>query len=230
MSTLIPKGKRFYRFTNPLPCKYLRPPYYSVVNGQGAAQSSRGSRFAMPLVPTVYLATSLATCLAERIFYFQSEFLATLDVAHSIGTGTVPAITEIETLIWEVTFKVDFQVEELTSDTASSYGVYPALLLNPSQDYKHLQHRRVHIQSNFKGDGILAPSARCQKHGKILVLYNDVSTHVQDLQQQPHAIRLINEAGKPLLANALGTEVPSYTEAQIRKLPKGLWKTMSINR
>jgi len=50
-----------------------------VVNAMGARKSHAGARYNYGGVLTVYLADSVQTCLAEKMFYFQREIVRRLD-------------------------------------------------------------------------------------------------------------------------------------------------------
>ena len=62
--------------------------------------------------------------------------------------------------LWEIRLKKAIPaVCHLTQASASAVGVFPSLMLNPSQDYEHLKDRRAFLESNGY-NGIQAPSSR----------------------------------------------------------------------
>src|SRR5262249_49096667 len=117
------------------------------VNGQGAVNSAVGARYNYPGVESVYVTEDVPTCLAEKMFYFQREVLTQLDKLHLFG-GTPPAL-EQRYCLWEIFFRHEVvDIFDLSAGTASAMNVFPSLMLNPSQDYEHLKHRRAQIQSS----------------------------------------------------------------------------------
>lgn len=123
-----------------------------VVNGMGARNSHAGARYNYGGVLTVYLADSIPTCFAEKMFYFQREVIRRLDALHLPLSPGVPAFSGTFTL-WEIRLKKAIpDVCHLTQTSASAVGVFPPLTVNPSQDYEHLKERRAFLESNgYKG-------------------------------------------------------------------------------
>ena len=129
-------------------------------------------------VLTVYLADTVETCLAEKMFYFHRETVRRLDALHLPFSPGVPLFSATFTL-WEIRLKKAIPaVCHLTQASASAVGVFPSLMLNPSQDYEHLKDRRAFIESNGY-NGIKAPSSRSVTGGEIVVLFDDQSKNVE---------------------------------------------------
>ena len=96
----------------------------------------------------MYLADSIRTCFAEKMFYFQREIVRRLDALHQPLSPGVPAFSGAFTL-WDIRLKKPVaDVCHLTQASASAVGVFPSLMLNPSQDYEHLKDRRAFIENN----------------------------------------------------------------------------------
>ena len=162
LTTTVGAGRPYYRITR----RALRPGRPTdpkkVASGEGAIISRSGSRYNYPGVRTVYLAEDPATCFAEKMFYFQREVIAALDISHL--SGCFPAFQE-SLVLWEILFrKVIPNVFDLSLANASAMNVYPSLMLNPSRDYEHLKDRRAAIQSNGY-QGLRAPSSRVRGSG-----------------------------------------------------------------
>src|SRR2546423_4202639 len=75
-----------------------------VVNGMGARKSHAGARYNYGGALTVYLADSVRTCLAEKMFYFQREVVRRLDALHQPLSPSVPAFAGTFTL-WDIRLK-----------------------------------------------------------------------------------------------------------------------------
>jgi len=235
MRTSVDPGVAYYRFSSSL--SYLgSPPHHDIVNGEGGVQNSDGSRYAYPNVKTVYLADSVDTCLAERLFYFQRQVAAEMDVASMLGK--VRAKTEISIYLWRIEFKNKIpNLADFTGTNASSYGVVPALMHNPSQDYKHLQHCRAEVQRN-KHDGLRAPSSRSRRGGEMYVLFSDQSSNVAKASYYEFRLRLIDGSGAPY--QQFGNQVLDFNRAESKcttrgKLPRELssyksWSIVEFNR
>jgi hypothetical protein len=148
-----------------------------VVNGMGARKSHAGARYNYGGVLTVYLADSVETCFAEKMFYFQRAVVRQLDALHLPLSPGVPAFSGTFTL-WEIRRKKAIpDVCHLTQANASAVGAFPSLMVNPSQDYEHLKERRAFLESNgYKG--IRPPSSRSTAGGEIVVLFDDQSKNV----------------------------------------------------
>jgi hypothetical protein len=82
LAITIPASSPLYRITaisfhTPNPVHHKK-----VVNGMGARKSHNGARYNFGGVITVYLADTVETCLAEKMFYFHRETVRRLDALH----------------------------------------------------------------------------------------------------------------------------------------------------
>jgi len=133
LAVSIPADLPFYRITAVSFHTANVAHHRKVVNGMGARKSHAGARYNYGGVLTVYLADSIPTCLAEKMFYFQREVIRRLDVLHLPFSPGVPAFSGIFTL-WEIRLKKAIpNVCRLTQTSASAVGVFPSLLVNPSR-------------------------------------------------------------------------------------------------
>jgi hypothetical protein len=137
--------------------------------------------------------------------------------------------------LWEIRLKnVIPDVCHLTQAGASAVGVFPSLMLNPSQDYEHLKDRRAFIESNGY-NGIKAPSSRSVTSGELVVLFDDQSKNV-DLIPYTVEFRLVTRAPVMPFSNHL-TQVLDFTRGEVQfvgGMPSGLagyagWTTVSFN-
>lgn len=143
---------------------------------------------------TVYLTEDAVTSLAETMFYFHREVLTALDAHHILGV--FPSF-EKKYALWEITFKQDVDdLADLAVANASAFGVFPALMLNPSQDYHHLRAARGRIQANGY-NGLVAPATRVMGNGNMVVAFSDQSKNVATIQAHPVDFRLIWPGGPP---------------------------------
>jgi hypothetical protein len=134
----VQAGVPLYRITAVSYHTPNRVHHKKVVNGMGAKNSYAGGRYNHGGVVTVYLADSVETCFAEKMFYFQREVVRRLDTLHLPLSPGLPAFSATFTL-WEVRLKKAIpDVCHLTQANASAVGVFPSLMVNPSQDYDHL--------------------------------------------------------------------------------------------
>ncbi len=195
-----------YRTPNPIHHK-------KVVNGMGAKNSYAGGRYNHGGVVTVYLADSIETCFAEKMFYFQREVVRRLDALHLPLSPGLPTFLGTFTL-WEIRLKKAVSdVCHLTQASASAVGVFPSLMVNPSQDYDHLKDRRMFIQSNgYKG--IRRTSSRSAAGGEIIVLFDDQSKNV-DLAPYTVEFRLVTHPPVAPFGNHL-TELLDFTAGEVR--------------
>jgi hypothetical protein len=164
------------------------------VNGQGARRSLHGARYNYPGVVSVYLAEDVETCLAEKAFYFQREYLQKLDDTH-LQPSPLPPRPTTDAVLWSIEFSSPVpDIAQLDEATASSFGVFPCMMTNPSQDYRHLKQQRAALENQFY-KGLLAPSSRSTNGGRMFVLFDDQSTNVASIQ--PHAVefRLTTTSG-----------------------------------
>jgi hypothetical protein len=230
----VPAGISFYRITavsfhTPNPVHHKK-----VVNGMGARKSFAGARYNYGGVLTVYLADSVQTCFAEKMFYFQREIVRRLDALHQPLSPGVPAFRDTF-MLWDIRLKKAIpNVCHLTQASASAVGVFPSLMVNPSQDYDHLKDRRAFIESNGY-NGIRAPSSRSVSSGEIIVLFDDQSKNV-DLDPNPVEFRLVTRAPVAPFGNHL-TEFLAFTVGEVRfvgGVPPGIagytnWTPLTFN-
>jgi hypothetical protein len=210
----IPPGVPFYRITAVSFHTPSAAHHKKVVNGMGARKSHVGGRYNCGGVLTVYLADSLPTCFAEKLFYFHRQIVRQLDGLHLPTSPGVPSFVGSFTL-WEIRLKHALaDVCHLAQASASTVGVFPFLMVNPSQDYEHLKERRAFIESNGY-NGIRAPSSRSTAGGEIIVLFDDQSKNV-DLDPYTVEFRL---ATPPPAAAPFGnhlTELLDFTSGEVR--------------
>jgi hypothetical protein len=162
LAITIPAGTPSYRITDVSFRTARTSLHKNVVNGQGARKSRQGARSNYPGVTTVYLAEDIAACFAERMFYFHREVLTAMDRFHQ--TGVLPPFVQTFVL-WEILFKTALpDVFELNVVNAPAMQVFPALIVNPSQDYNHLKDARAAIEHHGY-NGLRAPSSRSRAGG-----------------------------------------------------------------
>jgi hypothetical protein len=179
----------------------------------GARKSHAGGRYNYGTGLTVYLADSVETCLAEKMFYFQQKIVHKLDALHQPNPPTFPSFSGTFTL-WDIRLKKAVpNVCCLTQASASAVGVFPSLMLNPSQDYEHLKDRRAFIESNGY-NGIRAPSSRSTSGGEIIALFDDQSRNVQ-LAPYTVEFRLVTRAPATPFGNHM-TELLDFTAGEVR--------------
>jgi hypothetical protein len=234
LAITIPAGSVYYRIT-PISFHTPNPVHHrKVVNGMGARKSHSGARYNYGGALSVYLAETVETCLAEKMFYFHRETLRRLDALHLPLSPGVPLFSGIFTL-WEIRLKNAIPaVCQLSQASASAVVVFPSLMLNPSQDYEHLKDRRAFIESNGY-NGIKAPSSRSVTAGEIVVLFDDQSKNV-DLNPYRVEFRLVTPAPVSPFSNHL-TQMLDFTEGEVRFPgggPTGLagfttWTRVSFN-
>ena len=104
LAITIPASSPLYRITaisfhTPNPVHHKK-----VVNGMGARKSHNGARYNYGGVLTVYLAETVETCLAEKMFYFHRETVRRLDALHLPLSPGVPLFSAMFTL-WEIRLK-----------------------------------------------------------------------------------------------------------------------------
>ena len=212
----ISAGVPYYRVTSKGHWTKAAAGHKKVVDGQGALKNSAGARYNFPGAVTVYLAETIETCLAEKMFYFHREVLRSLDTVHR-GVP-VPAFAQ-QFALWEVIFKKDIPaVCDLTIARAPAYfGVFSALMTNPSQDYDHLKQRRADIQA-LGYSGIRAPSSRSTLGGNMVVLFSDQSKNVQSITPFALECRLMTPppGSVPFVSHA--TDMLDYSSGEARIL------------
>jgi hypothetical protein len=175
--------------------------------------SRTGARYNYPGVRTVYLTQDLKTCLAEKMFYFQREVIRALDLSHILGV--IPPFRQTFVL-WEVVLKSAVtNVADLTSlSKTTSFGIFPSLPPNPSQDYDHLKDRRAYIQS-LGYNGILVGSSRDTSGGNLVVLFDDQSSNLLSITPHDIEFRLI-ESGSlsiPFITHAM--QILDFTAGEV---------------
>ena len=155
----------------------------------------------------------MLTCFTEKMFYFQREVVRRLDALHLPLSPGVPAFSDTFTL-WEILLKKPVSdVCHLTPARASAVGVFPSLMLNPSQDYEHLKERRTFIESN-RYKGLRAPSSRSTTGGEMIVLFDDQSKNVE-LKPYTVEFRLVTVPPVAPFGNHM-TELLDFTAGEVR--------------
>jgi hypothetical protein len=177
-TTTLPTGHAYFRITSPVFYTPNPADHAKVVNGQGSVRNPQGARYSPPNALSVFLAVDPETCFVEKLFYFQRDVLREIDLSHFTGLPVPPFNKDI--ILWEVNFSKSIPdvVDLFKAGTPSFFGIYPSLMHNPSQDYKHLSDRRAQILAQGY-NGLIAPWARSTRGGKILVLFQDQSTNIQ---------------------------------------------------
>jgi hypothetical protein len=219
LAVTFPAGVPLYRIT---PVSFRTPNtanHRKGVNGMGARKSHAGARYNHGGVLTVYLADSVDTCLAEKMFYFHREVVRRLDALHLPLSPGVPAFATAFTL-WELRLKKAVpDVCHLTPASASAVGVFPALMVNPSQDYEHLKERRAFIESNGY-NGMRAPSSRSTMGGEMIVLFDDQSKNV-DLDPYTVEFRLVTPPPVSVPFGNHLTQLLDFTAGEVRFVGAG---------
>jgi hypothetical protein len=190
-----------------------------VVNGEGALRSRHGARYNYPGVRTVYLAEEVLTCFAEKMFYFHREVLAGLDSLH---LAPVPVISPFlqRFVLWDVVLRSPVaNAFDLSVANAPAASVFPCLLLNPSQDYRHLKDRRAAIQAAGY-HGLRAPSTRVAGSGTMVVLFDDQGKNVRAIAPYEVEFRLLTPGPPPTVPFASrATDLLDYLAGEVRVLP-----------
>ncbi len=212
----VPSGVSYYRITSLAFRTTSSKHHAKVVNGQGAVGSRHGARYNYPGARTVYLADTPETCFAERMFYFHREVLTGIDSLHLATVPIVPPFQQ-RFVLWDVTFRTPVaNVFDLSVANAPAAGVFPCLLLNPSQDYHHLKDRRAAIQAAGY-NGLRAPSTRVVGGGTTTVLFDDQSKNVGRITPYEVAFRLITPARHPTIAFAShATDLLDYLAGEVQ--------------
>jgi hypothetical protein len=164
----------------------------------------------------VYLTEDLASCLAEKMFYFQREVLTALDNLHLPFSPGIPPFTK-KFVLWDVELRNPvLNVFDLSTANAPAAGVFPCLLLNPSQDYPHLKDRRADIEtSGYRG--LRAPSTRVVATGNMVVLFDDQSKNLNSITPYEIEFRLIQPSRPPTVTFARhATEPLDYLAGEVR--------------
>jgi hypothetical protein len=238
LGVTIPTGVSFFRITSRVFRTASARHHRKVMNGEGAVRSRHGARYNYPGVRTVYLAEDPLACFAEKMFYFHREVLTGLDSLHLTTAPVVPPFLQTFVL-WDVALRNPVaNVLDLTVANAPAAGVFPCLLLNPSQDYWHLKERRADIQaSGYRG--LRAPSTRATPRGNMVVLFDDQSANVASITPYDVEFRLLTPTSTPFTSHA--TDQLDYLVGEVRVLPPGpaplspmlsgyaAWSTVSFN-
>jgi RES domain-containing protein len=213
LAITIPAGTPFFRITD-VSFRTARTSLHKhVVNGQGARKSRHGARYNHPGATTVYLAENLEVCFAERMFYFHREVLAAMDHFHL--TGVLPPFVQTFVL-WEIVFKTAVpDVFDLSLANAPAMQVFPALIVNPSQDYSHLKDARAAIEHNGYS-GLRAPSSRVKGAGNMVVLFNDQSRNVQSITPYTVEFRLVTAGSPAVPFTNHATEILDFTAGEVK--------------
>lgn len=237
LTTTASAGQPFYRITAQSFHTANAALHSKVVNGQGAVKSLNGARYNHPGACTVYLAEDLPTCLAEKMFYFHREILTGIDAAHV--TGIFPAFQQTF-ILWKVVLQVPVpDVFDLDLTNAAAMGVFPCMMLNPSQDYHHLKARRAAIE-NAGYAGLRAPSARVATAGNMFALFHDQSHNLQSITPYDVEFRLVATAHPPLAFANHAIQRLDYGSGEVRisphptsAMPQGAafqnWTRMNFN-
>lgn len=216
LGVTVPSGVNYYRITS-LAFRTVSSRHHAkVVNGEGAVRSRHGARYNYPGARAVYLTDAPLTCFAERMFYFHREVLSGIDSLHLAAVSVVPPFQQ-RFVLWDVTFRGPVaNVFDLSVANAPAAGVFPCLLLNPSQDYRLLKDRRAAIQTAGY-NGLRAPSTRDVGGGAMTVLFDDQSRNVMRITPYEVEFRLITPARRPTVAFAShATDQLDYLAGEVR--------------
>jgi hypothetical protein len=213
----IPAGASYFRITS-LAFRTVNTRHYTkVVNGEGAVQSRHGARYNHPGVRSVYLTENPITCFSEKMFYFHREVLTGLDSQHLVRIPVIPPFLQ-RFVLWHVILKKSIaNIFDLSITNASAAGVFPCLLLNPSQDYAHLKDRRAAIQ-HAGYLGLRAPSTRVTGIGNMVVLFGDQSKNVRAIDPYEVEFRLITQGPPSAQFANHATDLLDYLAGEVRVL------------
>jgi hypothetical protein len=214
----VAAGVSYYRITSLAFRTASARHHPKVVNGEGAVRSRHGARYNYPGARSVYLAADPATCLAEKMFYFQREVLTALDGLHLPHSPGIPPFAQ-RFVLWDVVLRSPVpNVFDLSIANSPAAGVFPCLVLNPSQDYHHLKDRRADIQAaGYRG--LRAPSARVVGGGNMVVLFDDQSKNLQSITPYEVEFRLITPGPSPRTPFASHvTDLLDYLAGEVRVL------------
>jgi hypothetical protein len=153
------------------------------------------------------------------MFYFHREVLTGLDSLHLAPVPIVPPFLQ-RFVLWDIVLKNPVaNVFNLSVANAPAAGVFPCLLLNPSQDYRHLKERRAAIQAAGYRD-LRAPSTRVIGTGSTVVLFDDQRRNVQATTPYEVEFRLIAPGHSPTVPFASHvTDQLDYLAGEIRIIP-----------
>jgi hypothetical protein len=121
-------------------------------------------------------------------------------------------------VLWDVTFKKPVaNVCDLSVTNSPAAGVFPCLLLNPSQDYRHLKDQRADIEATIpRYNGLRAPSTRDVGGGNMTVLFDDQSKNVATITPYDVEVRLITPSRVPFFSHT--TDQLDYLAGEVRVL------------
>jgi hypothetical protein len=164
----------------------------------------------------VYLTENPPTCLAEKMFYFQREVLTALDGLHLPHSQGIPPFSQ-QFVLWCVVLRNPItNVFDLSIANAPAAGASPCLVLNPSQDYHHLNDRRADIQAAGY-QGIRAPSTRVVGGGNMVALFDDQSKNLHSITPYEVEFRLITPGPPPRVPFAShATDLLDYLAGEVR--------------
>jgi hypothetical protein len=95
----------------------------------------------------------------------------------------------------------------------SYFNIFPSLMVNPSQGYKHLKQRRADIESNgYKG--LRTPSCRVRRDGNLIILFDDPSSHVHSIIPSEVEFRLLTVHGAPFINHV--QDLLDFTAGEVR--------------
>jgi hypothetical protein len=219
LGVTVAAGVSYYRITSLAFRTASARHHPKVVNGEGAVRSRHGARYNYPGARTVYFAEDPLTGFAEKLFYFHREVLTALDNLHLAAVPVIPPFLQ-RFVLWDVVLRSPvLNVLDLTVANAPAAGVFPCLLLNPSQDYRHLKDQRAAIQATGYS-GLRAPSTRVVGTGNMVVLFDDQSRNVRAITPYEVEFRLLQPGPPPLLPFAShATDRLEYLAGQVRVLP-----------
>src|SRR6185312_900768 len=110
---------------------------------------------------------------------------------------------------------------------ASAVGVFPSLMINPSQDYFHLKERRAFLQnSGYKG--LRAPSSRVVGPGHMVVLFDDQSATLARVVPYVVEFRLLTAGMPPGPFINHATQVLDFTAGEVRIIPRSRRAGLSL--
>lgn len=223
LSTVVTNSSTFYRITPKRFNTSRKSDHLKVVNGEGAVNSSKGFRYNHPGVLTVYLASDMETCFAEKMFYFVRDVVRALDILHFQHTPSPPSFNH-HFVLWEIQFKVSIPDVFDLANHSSKYLVFPSMMTNPSQDYEHLKERRAVIQHDGY-QGLIAPSSRSKNFGSLVVLFNNQAKNVASIQPFEVEVRLVNTSGSPFANHVAEVLDFGAGEVKVTGYKRGLYDT-----
>ena len=146
------------------------------------------------------------------MFYFHQEVLRSLDSLQY--PDAIPPFQR-NAVLWEIQFDdaLTDMFDACIQRAPSYFSIFPSLMVNPSQDYKHLKQRRADIESNgYKG--LRTPSSRAKRGGNLIILFDDQSRHVQSIIPYEVEFRLITVHGASFINHA--QDLLDFTAGEVR--------------